>query len=158
MGKFVENRSEAFKVLCMCSRNTPTRLTKTAINRLTNNVHLATSARSICVFWIEGIPQLIVYLSHADTFILHSRQTSNDRSGGVMRDKTGVLQCALVSQLGHSLRVATSSSRGSSNQPISFLQLRSDMALRVAEALCATGGGGISCVCYRGAVRPQKSL
>ena len=29
------------------------------------------------------------------------------------------------------------------------------MALRVAEALCATGGGGISCVCYTGAVRPQ---
>ena len=32
-----------------------------------NNVHLATSARSICVFWIEGIPQLIVSLSYADT-------------------------------------------------------------------------------------------
>ena len=128
-----------------------------SVEQLTDNVHLATSAKSICAFWMKG-PHLIVYLSHADTFILHSRQTSNDRSGGVMRDKTGVLQCALVSQLGHSLRVATSSSRGSSNQPISFLQLRSDMALRVAEALCATGGGGISCVCYRGAVRPQKSL
>ena len=25
------------------------------------------------VFWIEGIPQVKVYLSHADTFILHSR-------------------------------------------------------------------------------------
>ena len=42
-----------------------------SIEQLTNNVHLAISARSICAFWIEGVPQLIVYLSHADTFILH---------------------------------------------------------------------------------------
>ena len=80
MGKFVESRSEAFKVLCKCSRNTPTRSTKT-VEQLTNNVHLATSARSICAFWIEGVPQLIVYLSRADTSILHSRPTSNDPSG-----------------------------------------------------------------------------
>ena len=44
-------------------------------------MHLATSARSIYVFWIDGIPQLIVYLPHADKYILHSRQTSNDRNG-----------------------------------------------------------------------------
>ena len=74
------------------------------------------------------------------------------------RDKNGVLQCAMVTQLGHLLRVVTSLSRGSSNQPISFLKLRRDMALRVAEALCATRGGGISCVCCTGAVRPQKGL
>ena len=70
------------------------------------------------------------------------------------RDKHGVLQCAVVSQLGHSLNVVTSSSHGSSNQPISFLKLHRDMALRVAQALCSMGGGGVSCVCYTGAVRP----
>ena len=32
------------------------------------------------------------------------------------------------------------------------------MALRVAEALYATGGGGISCVCYTGVVCPQNGL
>ena len=60
------------------------------------------------------------------------------------RDKNGVLQCAMVTQMGHSRNVVTSSSRGSSNQPISFLKLRRDMALCVVEALCATGGGGTS--------------
>ena len=60
--------------------------------------------------------------------------------------------------MGHSLNVVTSLPRGSSNQPISFLKLRRDMALCVAEALCATGGGGMSCVCYTGAVRPQKVI
>ena len=62
------------------------------------------------------------------------------------RDKNGVLpwsviqsKCAMASQLGHSLHVVTSSSRGSSDQPISFLKLRRDMALSVAETLCATG-------------------
>ena len=43
------------------------------------------------------------------------------------RDKNGMLQCAMVSQLGHSLNVVTSSSRWSSNQPVSFLKLRRDM-------------------------------
>ena len=52
-----------------------------SVEQLTNYVHLATSARSIRAFWIEGVPQLIVYLSHADTFILPSHPTSNDRSG-----------------------------------------------------------------------------
>ena len=74
------------------------------------------------------------------------------------RDKNDVLQCVMVSQLGHSRDVVTSSSRGSSNQPVSFLKLRGDMALRLVEALCATGGRGISCVCYTGAVRPQKGI
>ena len=31
--------------------------------------------------WIGGVPQLIVYVSQTDTFILHSRPTSNDGSG-----------------------------------------------------------------------------
>ena len=70
------------------------------------------------------------------------------------RDKNGVLQCAMVSQLGHSLCVVTSALRGSSNQPINFMKLGRDMALCVAEVLCTTGGGGISCVCYTGTVRP----
>ena len=52
-----------------------------SVEQLTNNVHLATSARSMSAFWIEGVPQLILYLSHAETFNLHSRPTSNDRSG-----------------------------------------------------------------------------
>ena len=72
------------------------------------------------------------------------------------RDKNGVMQCAMVSQLGHSLNVVTSSSRGSSNQPVGFLKLHRDMALRVAQALCSMGGGGVSCVCYTGGV-PEKS-
>ena len=55
------------------------------------------------------------------------------------RDKNGVLQCAMVSQLGDSPNGVTSSSRGSSNQPISFLKLRRDMALCVTVALCTTG-------------------
>ena len=38
-------------------------------------MHLATSARSICVFWIKGISQFIVYLPHADKYILHPRPT-----------------------------------------------------------------------------------
>ena len=65
--KFDVNRSEAFKVLCTCSKNTPTRPTKTtqlskSVEQLTDNVHLATSARSICVFSIGGIPQSIAHL------------------------------------------------------------------------------------------------
>ena len=39
-----------------------------------------------------------------------------------------------------------------------MLLMMRDTALRVAEVLCATGGGGISCVCYTCAVRPQKGL
>ena len=74
------------------------------------------------------------------------------------RDKNGMLQCAMVSQLGHSLCVVTSALRGSSNQPINFMKLGRDMALCVAEVLCATGGEGISCVCYMGAVHPKKVL
>ena len=89
------------------------------------------------------------------TFKTRHRLIKAARQG---RDKNGVLQCAMVSQLGHSLRVVTSSSRGRSNQPISFLKLRRDMALCVAEVLCATGGEGISCVCYMGAVHPKKVL
>ena len=88
--KFDVNRSEAFKVLCTCSKNTPTRPTKTtqlskSVEQLTDNVHLATSAQLIDVFWIGGIPQLIVYLPHSDRFIayhfvLRPRPTTNDRS------------------------------------------------------------------------------
>ena len=74
------------------------------------------------------------------------------------RDKNGKLQCPMVSQLGHSLNVVTSSSHGSSNQPISFLKLHRDVALCVAEALCAAGGEDISCICCMGAGRPQKGL
>ena len=51
-----------------------------SVEQHTDNVHLATSARSICVFWIGGILQLIVYLPHVDIYILQSRPTSNDRS------------------------------------------------------------------------------
>ena len=56
-----------------------------SVEQLTDNVHLATSARSIYVVDIGGIPQSIVYLPHSDKFIgyqfiLHSRPTSNDRS------------------------------------------------------------------------------
>ena len=54
-----------------------------SVQQLTNNVHLASSARLICAFWIEGVQQLILYLSHADTFILHSSPTSNSQSGKV---------------------------------------------------------------------------
>ena len=60
------------------------------------------------------------------------------------RDKNGMLQCAVVSQLGHSLGVVMSVWRESSNQPIGFLKLCRDIALRVAEVLCAMGGGGIT--------------
>ena len=74
------------------------------------------------------------------------------------RDKNGVLQCAMVSQLGHLLNVVTSASHMSSNQPITFLKLRRDTALRTAEVHCTMGGGGISCGCYMGAVHPQKGL
>ena len=69
-----------------------------------------------------------------------------------------MLQCAMVSQLGHSLCVVMSSSLGSSNKPISFFKLCRDMALHMAEVLCAMGEGGISCICYTGAVHPQKGL
>ena len=74
------------------------------------------------------------------------------------QDKNGMLQCAKVSQLGHLLHVVTSSSRRISNQPISLLKHCRDMALHVAEALCTMGGGGICCVCYMGAMHPQKGL
>ena len=40
-----------------------------SVEQLADNVHLATSARSIYVFWIGGIPQSIVYLPHSDKFI-----------------------------------------------------------------------------------------
>ena len=52
-----------------------------SVEQLTDNVDLAISAKSICVVWIGGMPQLIVYLPHANKFILHSRPTPNDRSG-----------------------------------------------------------------------------
>ena len=55
------------------------------------------------------------------------------------RDKNGVLQSAMVSQFGHLCSVVTLSWRGSSNQPISFLKHRRDIALHMAEALCAMG-------------------
>ena len=40
-----------------------------SVEQLTSNVHLATSARSIYVFLISGIPQSNVYLPHSDEFI-----------------------------------------------------------------------------------------
>ena len=46
-------------------------------------MHFSTSERSVCVFWISGIPQLIEYFQHADEYILHLRATSKDRSGKV---------------------------------------------------------------------------
>ena len=41
------------------------------------------------------------------------------------RDKNGVLQCVMVSQLGHSLNVVTSSSRGSSNLRYNIITTKS---------------------------------
>ena len=80
-GKFGVNCSEAFKVLRTCSRNTPALSTKTtqrsrSVEQFTDNTHLATSARSICLFWIGDIPQLIMYRPYADKFIINSRPTS----------------------------------------------------------------------------------
>ena len=54
----------SFKVLFMCSRNTPTQSTKTtpysrSVGQLIYNVHLATSAWSVFVFWIGGIDRII---------------------------------------------------------------------------------------------------
>ena len=69
-----------------------------------------------------------------------------------------MLLCAVVSQLGHSLHVVTSSLHGSSNQPNNFLKLRRDMAFHMEEVLCATGGGGISCVCYAGAMLAKRAF
>ena len=142
----------------MFKKKSLTQATKT-IKQLSNNVHLATSVGSICAFWIEGVPQLILGISHMliHLFYIHAqhRMIKAARRG---RDKNGVQQCAVVSQLGHSLCVVMTSSRGSSNQPISFLKLHRDMALHVAEVHCATGGGGLSCACYTGAVHPQKGL
>ena len=79
-----------FKVLYTCLRNTPIWSTKTSqwfrsVWQLINNMHLATSAQLIEVLWIDGIPQSIVYLPHADKFIgfqfiLHLHPTSKDRS------------------------------------------------------------------------------
>ena len=43
-------------------------------------MHFATSAQSFYVFWTGGIPKSIVYLLHADKYILHSCQTSSDQS------------------------------------------------------------------------------
>ena len=83
-GKSCVNCLEAFKVLCTCSRNILTHSTKTtqlscnSVWQLTDNVHLATSVWSVCVFWIVGIPQFIVYLLHTDKYILHSTPTPND--------------------------------------------------------------------------------
>ena len=74
------------------------------------------------------------------------------------QDKNCMLQCAMVSHLGHSLCVVMSSWDGSSNQPISFLKLCRDIALCVAEVLCTTRGGGIDFACYTGIVHPQKGL
>ena len=48
------------------------KLQSKSVEQLTNNVYLATSARSICAFWIEGVPKLIVYLSYTDTYNLHA--------------------------------------------------------------------------------------
>ena len=121
-------------------------------------MHLATSARSICAVWIEGVPQLIVYLSETDLlFYMHAqhRMIEAARQG---QDKNDMLLSVMVSQLGHSLHVVMSSSHGNSNQQISFLKLCTDLALCSAEVLCATGGGGLSCVCYMGAMRPRKGL
>ena len=96
-------------------------------NSNTNNVHLATSARLICAFCIEGVPQLIVYLSHTDTFISHSHPTSNDRSGKAR------VRWKWRAAMGHGQSVGSRAQccdvivTRSSNQPTSFLKLRRDM-------------------------------
>ena len=125
-----------------------------------NNLGQSKSLPTMCILplrrrrfaYFECTSHTLIHL-----FYIHAwhRMIEAARRG---RDKNDVLQCAMVSQFGHSLNVVTSSSRGSSNQPISFLKLRRNMALRVAEALCATGRGGINCIYYTGAVRPQKGL
>ena len=59
MEKFYVSCSEAFKVICTCSRNTPTQSTKTTqwpwpVEQLTDNVHLATSAWLFLCFALTG--------------------------------------------------------------------------------------------------------
>ena len=87
MEKFGVNRSEDFKVLLYVQEiHRPDRQKATEYSRSVEqltDVHLATSARSICVFWIDGIQQLTVYFPHADTYISQSCPTSNDGSGKV---------------------------------------------------------------------------
>ena len=106
---------------------TPTRSTKAtqqsrSVEQLTDNVHLATSALSIYVVWIGGIPQSIVYLPHSDKFIgyqftLHSRPTRHQMMEAARRDKNGELQSVPWS-VGRSFSDETSALRGSPNQPI----------------------------------------
>ena len=66
---------------------------------------------SIYVFWIDGIPQWIVYLTHTDKYIFHSQPTSV-----AGRDENDVLPRALISPI--SRRDVTSASRGCPHQPI----------------------------------------
>ena len=84
-----------------------------------NSLYLVTSALSIYIFCIGGIPQSVVYLSHSDKsvgyqFISHSRPTSNDRSSWA-RLKNGVLQ-SVPRSVDRILGDVTSASRGNPNQ------------------------------------------
>ena len=88
-------------------------------------MHLATSSRSICVFWIVGVPQSIVYVPHSDKFtgyqfILHSRSAQDDRSGKGRNKKWRAAVChgQRHDQFARSLNDLTPASRGNPNQPI----------------------------------------
>ena len=128
-GKSGVNRSEDFKVLCTCSRNTPTRSSATqqsrSVEQLTDNVHLATSARSICVFSIGGIPQSIVHLHTLINLVVPVKffiiffTFMLDIKWPKQLGEIKMTCCKVChGQLGRSLSDVTSASRGSQNQPI----------------------------------------
>ena len=97
-------------------------------------MHLVTSAWSVYVFWIGGIPQSTVYLLHSDNFIgyqLFYIHTPHRMMEAARRDKNGVLQSVPWS-VGSSLGDMTSASRGSPNQPIRRSQEHQSVFLNIA--------------------------
>ena len=139
MEKFDVNRSEAFKVLCTCSKNTPTRPTKTtqlsrSVEQLINNVHLATSARSIYVVWIRGSRyqlctfHTLINLLVTNLFYIHTRLQMIEAA---RQDKNGVLQSVPWS-VGRLLSDVTSASHGRPNQPIRRSQEHRSVFLNIS--------------------------
>ena len=109
----------------MFNKYTPTLLTRTtqwsrSVKQLTNNVHLATSAPSIYVFWIGGSHNqlctfhTLINLLVANVFYIYALHQMIEAAKWV---KNGVLQSVPWS-VGCLLSDVTSASCGSPNQPI----------------------------------------
>ena len=105
-----------------------------SVGQLTDNVHLATSAWSIYIFWIGRVPQSIVYLPRSYKFFtnLFYIHTWHRMIKAARHDKNGMLQ-SLPWSVGHSLSDMMSASCRSTNQPIRRNQKHQSVFLNISS-------------------------